>query len=473
MGSAPDTERWIICPVCHRENPEGAKFCQHCWGAALHDEDAVSWDELQSIVQRRKMFNRRRMRMQTGLIGLGIFAALFAVFITLVNYTDLIVTPSAHLNSTSPEGEWTMFRYDFAHTGVTGSSAIVPRGELKWSFQTGSSVQSSPAVVDGKLYIGSQDHNLYALDAATGAEDWSFQTGSWVVSSPSVFRDTVYFGSNDGKLYAMDTASGEVNWDFKTAYPVKSSPSIVGDTVYFGSDDYNIYALDLESGDEQWRFNTGGLATSSPVVYEGILIAGARDGFCYAMNAESGQHRLSFKSHYSVFAAPVIEDGIVYLVTSNGIVYGVEPDARTKWREHELKPFWTQMYFMGLPGIPQPPPQSGLLSTWRLPGDASSSPVLSEGVLYIGSGHSLVALDVENGEILWEFETGDTVRSSPALAAGILYVGSDDGSLYAVDAATGEMKWSYPTGDKISSSPAVVDGVVYFGSYNGKVYAIE
>ena len=77
-------------------------------------------------------------------------------------------------------------------------------GEEKWSYLTGGIVDSSPAVADGVVYVGSQDHTLYALDARTGKRLWSYATGSSIVSSPTVADGAVYVGSNDHNLYAFN-----------------------------------------------------------------------------------------------------------------------------------------------------------------------------------------------------------------------------------------------------------------------------
>jgi outer membrane protein assembly factor BamB len=57
--------------------------------------------------------------------------------------------------------------------------------------------------------VGSDDGNVYALDAATGAQLWTFTTGNVVGSSPAVANGVVYVGSQDGKLYAFDLAGGQ------------------------------------------------------------------------------------------------------------------------------------------------------------------------------------------------------------------------------------------------------------------------
>jgi outer membrane protein assembly factor BamB len=74
---------------------------------------------------------------------------------------------------------------------------------LKWSYATGGAVQSSPAVANGVVYIGSDDFKVYALNAKTGAKLWSYLTGNKVDSSPAVSNGVVYVGSEDGKVYAF------------------------------------------------------------------------------------------------------------------------------------------------------------------------------------------------------------------------------------------------------------------------------
>ena len=54
---------------------------------------------------------------------------------------------------------------------------------------------SSPAVANGVVYVGSNDGNVYALNASTGAMLWSYTTGGGVYSSPAVANGVVYVGS--------------------------------------------------------------------------------------------------------------------------------------------------------------------------------------------------------------------------------------------------------------------------------------
>ena len=474
MSSATEDKLWVICPVCHKANPAGARFCQHCWGAVIHSETPLTTQELEDATQHRAAYLKRRSKVKTGVITAGILAILFLVFLFISTYTDLISKPSPTLNSNSRIDEWSMFRHDSDSSGSTGSTGIIPQGTLKWTFAAGAPIHSSPALAGGTVFFGSQDSNLYALNADTGTKNWAYETGSWVDSSPSIAKGVVYFGSNDGKLYALKTQNGEKAWDFQTAFPVRSAPSIAGNIVYFGSDDYKLYALDTGNAKKLWDYDISSPAVSPPVISKGILYIGAADGYSYAFNALNGQRRLRFASHYAVYSQPMVVDDNVYVVTTNGFLFGFDGPARTWLWEHEIRPFWIQLYAMGVPLMPKPPSQSGFLLSQNLRGAVNSSPLIAGNTLYLGLENKLVAFDLKNlKKPLWSFATGGTIRSSPVLVDNIIYFGSDDGKLYALDAASGKKLWDFFTGGPITSSPAISNGVVYVGSADGSLYAIK
>jgi len=473
MDSTSQVELWVICPVCHKGNPAGTRFCQHCWGALIPQDTPLTAEELKEVNRRREAYLKRKKKIKLAIIGFTSLAVLGLVCLYLYNFTDNVFKPPQEVNSDPLPGEWTMFRHDLTRSGSAETSGILPQGVLKWVFSTGAPVHSSPAVVEGSVYIGSQDYKLYALDAESGAKRWEYETGSWVESSPAIVKGVVYVGSNDGKLYALDAGSGERIWEFQTQYPVRSSAAVANGVVYFGSDDYYLYAVDAASGKKLWDYDTGSPAVSSPVVANGIVYTGGGDGYSYALNCLNGQRRLRYKTHYAVFSSPAVSGTTVYFTANDGMLHAVDGTARTVWREHEIKLWWIQLWAFGLPGVPQPPPQSGYLwSLWLGRGD-TSSPVVIGDTMYLGWNNKLLAIDLQSHKVLWGFVTGGAVRSSPAVAGSVVFVGSEDGRLYAVDAATGEKLWDFLTGDKITSSPAVVNGVVYVGSHDGNVYAIK
>jgi glucose dehydrogenase len=119
--------------------------------------------------------------------------------------TQAVTTTKQAVTTNKAAGETlaAMFRANPERTGAYPSGGPSELHGLVWKFETGDVVWSSPAITDGVVYVGSDDHYLYAVDIQSGQEKWKFQTGGTVRSSPAVSEGVVYFGSADGYLYAV------------------------------------------------------------------------------------------------------------------------------------------------------------------------------------------------------------------------------------------------------------------------------
>ena len=152
--------------------------------------------------------------------------------------------------------DWSQFHFDADGTRLNPYENVLSRRTVrsigvKWSYTTGDLVTSSPAVANGVVYVGSNDGNVYALDASSGALLWSYSTGGHVESSPAVANGVVYVGSWDLKVYALDARTGSLLWSYTTGqsqYGVVSSPAVADGRVYVGADDRNVYAFGQTRG---------------------------------------------------------------------------------------------------------------------------------------------------------------------------------------------------------------------------------
>ncbi len=315
-----------------------------------------------------------------------------------------------------------------------------------WTFATGALVESSPTVANGTAYVGSDDDNVYALNATTGAKVWTFATGSSVTSSPAVANGVVYVGSYDDDVYALNATTGAKVWRFATGSPVTSSPTVVNGVVYVSSTDDDVYALDATTGTKIWSFATGASITSSPAVANGMVYFGSYDDNVYALNASTGAKVWSFTAGSYVSSSPAVADGIVYVGSFDHDLYALNAATGAE--------------------------------LWSFTAGAvvGSEPAVADGMVYIGSyDDNLYALNAATGAEVWSFTTGGSVASSPAVANGVVYTTSDDGAFYALNAATGAQLWSdaASTFTDNLSSPAVVNGIVYVGSGDDSVYAFH
>lgn len=103
-----------------------------------------------------------------------------------------------------------------------------------------------------------------------------------------------------------------------------------------------------------------------------------------------------------------------------------------------------------------------------------SSPVVGpqDFSIYIGASDSCL-YRIRSGILKWRFKAGDIIKGSPALDdSGVIYVGCYDHYLYAID-SNGTLKWRYQTNDTVFSSPAIDDSLIYFGSTDSLLYALN
>lgn len=144
--------------------------------------------------------------------------------------------------------------------------AGITAGSLKYSFNAGNQILSSPIVYGGNVIFGCFNSNLYCLDIISGTPRWVVRTGDRIISSPIAVNQIVYVGSYDYYLYAFNIIDGSLKWKFRTEALIKSSPVAYKDKVYVGSYDKHLYAIDTSGGKPAWRYNINGLIESSPVV---------------------------------------------------------------------------------------------------------------------------------------------------------------------------------------------------------------
>jgi peptide/nickel transport system substrate-binding protein len=350
--------------------------------------------------------------------------------------------------STSTRYSWNTFHHDVTHTGY-GSGPAPETNSVQWNFTTGGAVVSSPAVADGRIYVGSDDGKVYCFNAYNGTLLWSALTLGPVESSPTVVDGKVYVGSQDATLYCFDALTGASLWNATVSGPIDSSPVVANGLVYFGegTGGNSVDCFNASTGAWKWSFETAPVK-SSPAVAGNNLYCVSEGGFIYCLDALTGSEIWDRAIGLGTYtdSSPAFANGRVYVGSDNRTVFCF--DAYTGSR------LWS--YYTN--------------------GTVISSPAVADGKVYVGSNDgSLYCLDALSGAHLWDYLTGNNVTSdvtsSPAVADGKVYFGSLNGKVYCLNASTGSPIWSYATGGQVQSSPAVADGLVFIGSDDNKIYA--
>lgn len=76
-------------------------------------------------------------------------------------------------------------------------------GKGIWTFATRARVESSPAIADGRVFVGSNDGRFYVLNLTNGAKVWEFNAGAPLSASPAIANSRIIIGSQDGRLYCF------------------------------------------------------------------------------------------------------------------------------------------------------------------------------------------------------------------------------------------------------------------------------
>jgi len=177
--------------------------------------------------------------------------------------------------------------------------------------------------VNGIIYWGSGDGNLYAINAIDGKKVWSFNTGAIIHASPVIANGMVYFGDYNGKFYALNTENGEIIWQFKTVgdtyFPkgeVQKGAAIGNGVVYFGSRDYNIYALNAKTGTGHWNMKErGSWIIAEPLIYNGNVLFGTSDTHrFYCLDKNNGNLVWEIPLPMRVYGTAIAHNNLIYCV---------------------------------------------------------------------------------------------------------------------------------------------------------------
>ncbi len=381
---------------------------------------------------------------------MGVTLLLFAVLMQLVQASEwpmFGLNPSRNSYSTLAGNLY----YEEGKCSISDSSI--------WQSDLGAEIQSSPAIQDGTIFIGVGNFGmgnsaLVSVDGSGGSVNWAYSVGGPVFSSPAVHDlksdgvMEIIFGSGDGKFYCVNE-TGELVWDFQASgnSSVDSSPMVASDggstLILFGSlfGSPNFYALD-ENGNLQWNFTTGSFGVfSSPALFNATgtphVVFGSYDGFVYSLYMNGSTFWNYYVGEYVEGTPSIIEGG------DGKIIIG--SDSGVHAFDFHGNPLWE--YSCGSV-------RGGIAS-----GDVDGN---GEKEIIFGSYDNNTYVLDENGNLKWNFNTGDKVFASPSIADldgdgnKEIVVSSMDGMMYSFD-ASGEIKGSVNLTGSLVASPAFAD----------------
>lgn len=271
----------------------------------------------------------------------------------------------------------------YATNGRGDAAALDPAtGKILWKVRPAGPLRGAPGFGLGNVYVQTQDNQIIALKADTGATVWTDSatletSGVFGVATPSIAQGTVVAGFSSGELSAMRYENGRIVWQdqlsrtsistsVSSISDIDASPVIDQGKVYAIGQGGRMVAMDLVTGQRLWELTIGGISTpwlagewlfvvtdeaklfciaratgkvrwitelprwndpkskNKPISWSGPILAGGRlllvstKGTLVNVAVADGKIGTSVKAGKSFYLPPVVADNILYLLDAKG-----------------------------------------------------------------------------------------------------------------------------------------------------------
>jgi len=423
---------------------------------------------------------------------------------------------------TPAPGSWTGWspnernnRYqDAAGAGLSASD--VPGLELKWAFVFPgmNTAGNQPTGIGGRLYTGSWDGTVYALDAVSGCSYWMFKADAGVRTAVVIVNGMGVFGDFKANVYAIDLSSGKQVWKVKvddhSEARITASPVVWQDRIYVPvasleegvAEDPkyecctfrgSVVALKLSDGSQIWKsFTIDEAAHPTGTNRAGTAQFGPAGGAVWSSPTIDAKRGLVYVTDGNAYTAP--EPPTTEAVAALDIDTG-----KRRWvKQLNFNDTWNGACMKGQNGVNCPPTSGPDFDFGATP----ASVTLADGRELVLAGQKsgmFYALNPDNGDIVWQVRLGrggvyggiEWGFSADGHYAYVPVSDRDvtsleaDGSLNAVDLTTGKAVWRAPDPpDSCKAHPdlcsvaqaavtTLIPGVIFSGSFDGHLRAYD
>jgi outer membrane protein assembly factor BamB len=206
------------------------------------------------------------------------------------------------------------------------------KGDVLWTAQAGDRINSAAAIVGDTAYIAGCDAKLLALNMADGTERFTAGLGAVSGGSPAVIDGRLIVGTDGGRVVCLSVPDAAPLWSYeqiKEGAMAYASPAIAdgeaGGVVVIGARDRQVHAIDLAEGKPLWTFKARLDVDSSPVISGGRVYVGSKDKSLYVLDLKRGTLLWEFKASRGIVATPAIDQGVLVIGDAAGNVYCLEP----------------------------------------------------------------------------------------------------------------------------------------------------
>ncbi|MBT3308004.1 MAG: outer membrane protein assembly factor BamB [Gammaproteobacteria bacterium] len=258
-----------------------------------------------------------------------------------------------------------------------------------------------------------------------------------------IVENRLYVAEVDGAVKAVALPSGDAVWSVSLSERVMSGVAVGKKSLYVGTESGRLIALDRQHGKEQWSANLLSEILAPAAEASGIVVVRTADGKLSALNSENGSVLWSYEREVPVLTlrgtgSPLIVGDRVYAGLDSGEVVALSlQDGRELWLKSVTA-------------------ARGRTEIERMV-DIDATPIVANGALYVvGYQGNLVALDAEQGELLWKRKLSGL--NAPAVNGQHLFVSDQSGNLWAFDRNDGSALWKQDSLVNRAPTTPLLDG---------------
>ena len=350
--------------------------------------------------------------------------------------------------------------------------------DIAWEASVGDGIQDyfsriKPNVGYDKVYSASREGDVFALDAATGKQVWHVDISdinkergffddrqpALLAGGPVAGVNKVFIGSENGEVYALDAATGELAWQGSVKGEVIAAPALDSGILVVNTASGILKAFNAITGEDMWQVDLDVppltlRGISAPVVAAGGVLVGTSGGELSVFMLEKGQPGWSvmvgepsgsteLERVIDVDAQPVVFGDKVYAISSRGNLVAIDiRNGRIQWKRQyssyrQLAISGNTLFLTNLKGHIYAVDRINGLERWSnlaLTNRGVTGPAVVGNYLAVGDFEGyLHFLDQETGEFVARHEVDSSgIYATPSVADKMIFTQARDGSLQAI-----------------------------------------
>jgi eukaryotic-like serine/threonine-protein kinase len=371
----------------------------------------------------------------------------YLLILTILFYSCSSITLREGLSVNEKE-DWLQTGRDEGKSNVSGTGfPFNPPFVEIWNFNAESGFyKNALAVSDGVLLAGCLNGDVIAVDLKNGSNAGKAYTkGKSCFSTPVILKNIIVMAFSGGEynyIAGYDFMKGVFKW--KNAIErIESSPVAKNDFIYYATLKGRIYKTEGGTGKKIWMKSFDYPFYNSPSICGDLMFTGDTKGTMFATEINSGEVRWKYKTNGGIYSdVSVIQDKI-FFGSDDKFFYCMDTGGSLLWKKN--------------------------LETKFL----SSCTFYSGNVICSGINGKIFSLNINTGDISWEYATNGTRSASPVLRDDKIFIGSFDKNFYCIDANKGEVLWKYELDGRIRTSAVIWKNFILVACDDKSIYCFK